>query len=77
MFNPIVFQFMFGIYTVIAACSWQPIMQYPQMVGEYRVNCMVSMRAPGTDPRLWVHSGVLRGPFVGSGEDLDIPQETY
>lgn len=76
-FNPIVFQFMFGIYTIIAACGWQPIARYPQPVSEYQVDCVMTIRAPGTDPMLWLHSGVLRGPFVGSDSDYDINQETY
>ena len=76
--NPIVFQFAFWLYTIIAACSWQPIIRYPQPVNEYRVNCMVRTRAPGADPMLWLLSGVLQGPvLIGGEKDYDITQETY
>ncbi len=75
--NPIIFQFVFWLYTVSVACGWQPIMQPPQPIAQYRVNCVASIRAPGAEAMLWLASGVVQGPVLVGGEDLDITEETY
>ncbi len=75
--NPLVIQFVFWLYTISVACGWQPIGGYPQPVAQYRVNCMASIRAPGTEAMLWLASGVVQGPVSVGDADFDITQETY
>ncbi len=75
--NPIIIQFAFWLYNISVACGWQPIMQYPQPIAQYRVNCVLSMQAPGAKTKLWLASGVVQGPVSVGGKDYDIIQETY
>ena len=75
--NPVIIQFAFWLYTISVACGWQPIMQYPQPIAQYRVNCVASVRAPGTEAMLWLLSGVLQGPVLVGYSDYDINKETY